>query len=146
MICRAEVRCDRARCAAIINKPPSRFSEATLTPIPTLPPPSNTMAGSGPHDTITQTLSSPPSPMLEEILATYSAQVDGDKELLAAILRAKEAEDLRVAAMASLQQTIVQLQHALAQVGGIIPLDSPPQSRRSSVRERRRPKPRASSS
>lgn len=32
--------------------------------------------------------------MLEEILTTFTAQVDGDKDLLAAILRAKEAEEL----------------------------------------------------
>ncbi|KAG9123761.1 hypothetical protein FRC07_014038 [Ceratobasidium sp. 392] len=52
------------------------------------------MASSNAHDTITETLSSPPPPMLEEILSTYSAQVGGDKEILAAILRAKEAEEL----------------------------------------------------
>ncbi|KAG8696241.1 hypothetical protein FRC08_007285 [Ceratobasidium sp. 394] len=102
------------------------------------------MASPNPRDTITQTLSSPPPPALEEILATFSAQVDGDKELLAAILRAKEAEELRIAAVANLQQTIVQLQHALAQASGAVPLDLPPQSRRNSTRGRRKPNSRVS--
>ena len=40
------------------------------------------------------TVSKAPPPMLEEIMSTFAAQVDGDKDLLAAILRAKEAEEL----------------------------------------------------
>ncbi|QRV79150.1 hypothetical protein RhiJN_07165 [Ceratobasidium sp. AG-Ba] len=104
------------------------------------------MANTHAHDTITQTLGSPPPPMLEEIMTTFSAQVDGDKELLAAILRAKEAEELRVAAVANLQQTIVQLQFALGQASRVISLSSPPQSRSNSMRRRRKPNSSASSS
>jgi hypothetical protein len=66
---------------------------------------------SGSYNTITNTLSSvcgiipqlaaqflifpkPPPPTLEEILKTFKSQENGDKELLAAIVRAKEAEEL----------------------------------------------------
>lgn len=129
-------------------------------------------------DTITKTLSSvccftrnlkqytydsfsicakPPPPTLEEILATFNAQEDGDKELLAAIIRAKEAEDLvscatitnecywaygitgcqRIAAVASLQETIVQLQHVLVQSSGALPLGSQQRSQATKTARRR---------
>ncbi|KAF8608642.1 hypothetical protein BDV93DRAFT_518719 [Ceratobasidium sp. AG-I] len=98
-------------------------------------------------DTITQTLSSAPPPMLEEILSTFAAQVDGDKDLLAAILRAKEAEELRIAAVAGLQQTIVQLQHTLAQASGMLPPSTPPPEPQParSTSARRKPSSRAHS-
>jgi hypothetical protein len=134
------------------------------------------------HDTITKTLSSvrqnclimaawvlifpkPPPPTLEEILGTFSSQEDGDKELLEAIVRAKEAEELvgviqgristcsmrpscqRVAAVASLQETIMQLQHALAQASGLIPSPrTPPRRSQASKTARRRAAPNRSAS
>ncbi|CAE6438436.1 hypothetical protein ACGC1H_006984 [Rhizoctonia solani] len=93
---------------------------------------------SGNYDAITKTLSSPPPPTLQEILGTFNAQEDGDKELLAAIVRAKEAEELRVAAVASLQETIMQLQHALAQASGLIPSPHTPPRRSQPTKSTRR--------
>ncbi|CAE6542285.1 unnamed protein product [Rhizoctonia solani] len=102
---------------------------------------------SGNYDAITKTLSSPPPPTLEEILCAFNAQEDGDKELLAAIVRAKEAEELRVAAVASLQETIMQLQHALAQASGLIPGPrTPPRRSHSTKSTRRRAAPNRSTS
>lgn len=96
-------------------------------------------------DTISKTLSSPPPPTLEEIMATFNAQENGDKELLAAIVRAKEAEELRVAAVASLQETIMQLQHALAQASGLISPRTPPRRGQSSKSVRHRTASRSNS-
>ncbi|KAF8757233.1 rRNA adenine dimethylase [Rhizoctonia solani] len=125
MVCRAENQ------ACGHNQEPRRHnrynspSSASLVESPTLLHPSLLpkfiIAMSSNYDTITKTLSSPPPPTLEEILGTFSSQEGGDKELLEAIVRAKEAEELRVAAVASLQETIMQLQHALAQASGLIP-------------------------
>ncbi|CAE6416771.1 unnamed protein product [Rhizoctonia solani] len=93
------------------------------------------------YDTITKTLSSPPPPTLEEILGTFNSKEDGDKELLEAIVRAKEAEELRVAAVVSLQETIMQLQHALAQASGLIPGPRTPPRRNQSTKTVRRKAP-----
>ncbi|ELU42667.1 rRNA (adenine-N6,N6-)-dimethyltransferase [Rhizoctonia solani AG-1 IA] len=108
------------------------------------------IAMSSNYDNITKTLSSvrqPPPPTLEEILGTFSSQEGGDKELLEAIVRAKEAEELRVAAVASLQETIMQLQHALAQASGLIPPPrTPPRRNQSTKTARRRAAPNRSTS
>ncbi|CAE7150891.1 unnamed protein product [Rhizoctonia solani] len=105
------------------------------------------MMSNGNYDAITKTLSSPPPPTLGEILGTFNAQEDGDKELLAAIVRAKEAEELRVAAVASLQETIMQLQHTLAQASGLIPSPrTPPRRSQSTKSTRRRAAPNRSTS
>ena len=60
-----------------------------------------------------------PPPMLEEILSTFAAQADGDKDLLAAILRAKEAEEL-VSCMPTPYHTLkpTKLFHVPAHRGG----------------------------
>ncbi|KAB5593041.1 hypothetical protein CTheo_3506 [Ceratobasidium theobromae] len=61
-----------------------------------------------------QALSQAPPPTIREILGAYSAKGEGDREMLVALLNAKSAEDQRIAAVATLQQTVLQMQHSLA--------------------------------
>ncbi|KAG8905929.1 hypothetical protein FRB99_007934 [Tulasnella sp. 403] len=51
-----------------------------------------------------------PPPNLTDVLGAYAQKGDGDREMLLNILKAKSAEDQRIAAVASLHQTILQLQ------------------------------------
>ncbi|KAJ1310368.1 hypothetical protein OPQ81_007106 [Rhizoctonia solani] len=85
-----------------------------------LHPPRSTGAAS-PHqstksvlDSTFQALSQAPPPTIREILGAYSAKGEGDREMLVALLNAKSAEDQRIAAVATLQQTVLQMQHSLA--------------------------------
>ncbi|KAG1716355.1 hypothetical protein ID866_839 [Astraeus odoratus] len=50
-----------------------------------------------------------PPPTLREILAAYKAKGDGDRDTLLAMLNAKTAEDQRLAAVASLHRTLLEL-------------------------------------
>ncbi|KAG8710237.1 hypothetical protein FRC09_000232 [Ceratobasidium sp. 395] len=59
-------------------------------------------------------LSQAPPPALREILSAYNAKGEGDRDMLVALLNAKSAEDQRLSAIATLHQTILQMQHALA--------------------------------
>ncbi|KAG9104958.1 hypothetical protein FRC06_005025, partial [Ceratobasidium sp. 370] len=61
-----------------------------------------------------QALSQAPPPSIREILGAYSAKGEGDRDMLVALLNAKSAEDQRIAAVATLQQTVLQMQHSLA--------------------------------
>ncbi|CAE6440482.1 hypothetical protein RSOLAG1IB_09180 [Rhizoctonia solani AG-1 IB] len=63
-------------------------------------------------DTVFAVLNQPPPPTLREVLAAYSAKGDGDREMLIALLKAKAAEDTRIANVAQLQQHLVQMQMA----------------------------------
>lgn len=54
----------------------------------------------------------PPAPSLREVLGAYRLKGDGDREMLLAILGAKAAEDQRIAAMAQLHHTILQVTHS----------------------------------
>ncbi|KEP53605.1 hypothetical protein V565_029090, partial [Rhizoctonia solani 123E] len=82
-------------------------------------PPRSTGAAS-PHpstkvlDSTFQALSQAPPPTIREILGAYSTKGEGDREMLVALLNAKSAEDQRIAAVAALQQTVLQMQHSLA--------------------------------
>ncbi|CUA69812.1 hypothetical protein RSOLAG22IIIB_04064 [Rhizoctonia solani] len=75
------------------------------------PPRSPTETTSSP-DAAMAALNQPPPPSLREILAAYSSKGDGDREMLIALLRAKAAEDERIANVAKLQQQIIQMQLA----------------------------------
>lgn len=50
-----------------------------------------------------------PPPSLREILGAYKAKGDGDRDMLLAMLNAKSAEDQRLAAVASLHRTLLDL-------------------------------------
>ncbi|KAG9124568.1 hypothetical protein FRC07_011086, partial [Ceratobasidium sp. 392] len=65
-------------------------------------------------DSTFQALSQAPPPSIREILGAYSAKGEGDRDMLVALLNAKSAEDQRIAAVATLQQTVLQMQHSLA--------------------------------
>ncbi|EKM83454.1 hypothetical protein AGABI1DRAFT_110115 [Agaricus bisporus var. burnettii JB137-S8] len=54
-----------------------------------------------------QILDKPTPPTLREILAAYRANGDGDRDMLLAMLNAKAAEDQRIAAMANLHRTVL---------------------------------------
>ncbi|KAL4068283.1 hypothetical protein V8B97DRAFT_2018379 [Scleroderma yunnanense] len=54
-------------------------------------------------------LEQPPPPSLREILGAYKAKGDGDRDMLLAILNAKSAEDQRLAAVASLHRTLLEV-------------------------------------
>ncbi|KAH0838517.1 hypothetical protein J3R83DRAFT_6834 [Lanmaoa asiatica] len=51
----------------------------------------------------------PPPPCLREILGAYRSKGDGDRDMLIAMLNAKSAEDQRIAAIASLHRTLLDL-------------------------------------
>ncbi|KAH8100465.1 hypothetical protein BXZ70DRAFT_148136 [Cristinia sonorae] len=51
----------------------------------------------------------PPPPTLREILGAYKAKGDGDREMLLTMLNAKSAEDQRIASMASLHRTMLEM-------------------------------------
>ncbi|KIJ68666.1 hypothetical protein HYDPIDRAFT_106904 [Hydnomerulius pinastri MD-312] len=50
-----------------------------------------------------------PPPSLREILGAYKSKGDGDRDMLIAMLNAKSAEDQRIAAVASLRRTLLEL-------------------------------------
>ncbi|KAN0100839.1 hypothetical protein V8E55_000823 [Tylopilus felleus] len=54
-------------------------------------------------------LEQPPPPTLREILGAYRSKGDGDRDMLIAMLNAKTAEDQRMAAIASLHKTLLDL-------------------------------------
>ncbi|TDL28802.1 hypothetical protein BD410DRAFT_781340 [Rickenella mellea] len=56
-----------------------------------------------------QVLDQPPPPTLREILGAYKSKGDGDREMLLAMLNAKSAEDQRIASMASLHRTMLDI-------------------------------------
>ncbi|CAE6474749.1 unnamed protein product [Rhizoctonia solani] len=78
-------------------------------------------------DSTFQALSQAPPPTIREILGAYSAKGDGDREMLVALLNAKSAEDQRIAAVATLQQTVLQMQHSLALAQAQAAASQPPQ-------------------
>ncbi|KAJ3490515.1 hypothetical protein NLI96_g1394 [Meripilus lineatus] len=53
--------------------------------------------------------SQPPPPSLREILGAYRAKGDGDRDMLLAMLNAKSAEDQRLASVASLHRTMLEM-------------------------------------
>lgn len=53
-------------------------------------------------------LQQPPPPSIREVLTAYNAKGTGDREMLLAMLNAKSAEDNRIAAMATLQNSMLQ--------------------------------------
>ncbi|CUA72288.1 hypothetical protein RSOLAG22IIIB_00953 [Rhizoctonia solani] len=65
-------------------------------------------------DSTFRALSQAPPPTIREILGAYSTKGEGDRDMLVALLNAKSAEDQRIAAVAALQQTVLQMQHSLA--------------------------------
>ncbi|EPQ60974.1 hypothetical protein GLOTRDRAFT_109240 [Gloeophyllum trabeum ATCC 11539] len=58
-----------------------------------------------------------PPPSLREILGAYNARGDGDREMLLAMLNAKSAEDQRLAAVATLQRTMLEMYRASSLAG-----------------------------
>ncbi|QRW07078.1 hypothetical protein RhiLY_06077 [Ceratobasidium sp. AG-Ba] len=61
-----------------------------------------------------QALSQPPPPSLREILAAYASKGQGDRDMLIALLNAKAAEESRIAAVATLQHNVLQMQLSVA--------------------------------
>ncbi|KAI0762674.1 hypothetical protein C8Q74DRAFT_170230 [Fomes fomentarius] len=51
----------------------------------------------------------PPPPTLREILEAYKARGDGDREMLLAMLNAKSSEDQRIASIATLHRTMLDM-------------------------------------
>ncbi|KAH7340294.1 hypothetical protein B0J17DRAFT_715523 [Rhizoctonia solani] len=82
------------------------------------PPPTAKVTGSEQPRPILETtwhaLSQAPPPSLREILSAYNSKGEGDREMLVALLNAKSAEDQRLASLATLHQTVLQMQHAIA--------------------------------
>ncbi|KAF7339955.1 hypothetical protein MVEN_01913200 [Mycena venus] len=57
-------------------------------------------------------LDQPPPPSLRDILGAYKANGDGDRDMLLAMLNAKAAEDQRLASMAALHRTMLEVYQA----------------------------------
>ncbi|CAE6433509.1 unnamed protein product [Rhizoctonia solani] len=92
---------------------PKAASAATAAPSPAAKP-----AGVEQPRPILETtwhaLSQAPPPSLREILTAYNSKGEGDRDMLVALLNAKSAEDQRLASLATLHQTVLQMQHAIA--------------------------------
>ncbi|OSX67813.1 hypothetical protein POSPLADRAFT_1030720 [Postia placenta MAD-698-R-SB12] len=56
-----------------------------------------------------QSIQQSPPPSLRDILDAYRAKGDGDRDMLIAMLNAKSAEDQRIASLASLQRTMLDM-------------------------------------
>ncbi|KAJ7102263.1 hypothetical protein B0H15DRAFT_795789 [Mycena belliarum] len=54
-------------------------------------------------------LAQPPPPSLRDILGAYKANGDGDRDMLLAMLNAKSAEDQRLASIAALHRTMLEV-------------------------------------
>ncbi|KZW02036.1 hypothetical protein EXIGLDRAFT_736764 [Exidia glandulosa HHB12029] len=54
-------------------------------------------------------LQQPPPPSIREVLTAYNAKGTGDREMLLAMLTAKSAEDQRIASLATLQNSMLQI-------------------------------------
>ncbi|KAF8213432.1 hypothetical protein K438DRAFT_2009630 [Mycena galopus ATCC 62051] len=54
-------------------------------------------------------LDQPPPPTMRDILGAYKANGDGDRDMLLAMLNAKAAEDQRLASMAALHRTVLEV-------------------------------------
>jgi len=52
-----------------------------------------------------------PPPSLREVLGAYNLKGDGDRDMLIAMLNAKSAEDQRMASVAALHRTLLELHH-----------------------------------
>ncbi|KAG1783644.1 hypothetical protein EV702DRAFT_8601 [Suillus placidus] len=59
-----------------------------------------------------QILEQAPPPSLREILGAYKSKGDGDRDMLIAMLNAKSAEDQRLASVASLHRTLLEMSAA----------------------------------
>lgn len=59
-----------------------------------------------------QILDQVPPPSLREILGAYKSKGDGDRDMLIAMLNAKSAEDQRLASVASLHRTLLEMSAA----------------------------------
>ncbi|KAI0724268.1 hypothetical protein C8T65DRAFT_625954 [Cerioporus squamosus] len=71
-------------------------------------------------------LEQPPPPTLREILEAYKARGDGDREMLLAMLNAKSSEDQRVASIATLHRTMLDMYHAPpVPAAPVMPLHAP---------------------
>ncbi|KAG8220027.1 hypothetical protein J3R82DRAFT_1039 [Butyriboletus roseoflavus] len=71
-------------------------------------------------------LEQPPPPSLREILGAYRSKGDGDRDMLIAMLNAKSAEDQRMAAVASLHRTLLDLYTTDAKISPPPPLQQYP--------------------
>ncbi|KAG9314585.1 hypothetical protein JVU11DRAFT_5387 [Chiua virens] len=69
--------------------------------------------------------SQPPPPSLREILGAYRARGDGDREMLISMLNAKSTEDQRMAAVASLHKTLLDLYTTDAKIPPVTPQQYP---------------------
>ncbi|CAE6433219.1 unnamed protein product [Rhizoctonia solani] len=86
-------------------------------PSTTAPPPAAKVGSEQPRpilETTWHALSQTAPPSLREILSAYNSKGEGDREMLIALLNAKSAEDQRLASLATLHQTVLQMQHAIA--------------------------------
>ncbi|KAF8740668.1 hypothetical protein AX14_007800 [Amanita brunnescens Koide BX004] len=66
----------------------------------------------------------PPPPSLRDILAAYKANGDGDREMLLSMLNAKAAEDQRIASVAALHRTALEIYQTTLVDGSHQPLNS----------------------
>ncbi|KAG8965624.1 hypothetical protein FRC00_010177 [Tulasnella sp. 408] len=92
--------------------PVAAATSTQLAAPPAPPPPAQPSSSSNIWDSAWNACTQTPPPNLTEILAAYAQKGDGDREMLLGILKAKSAEDQRIAAVATLHQTILQLQAA----------------------------------
>ncbi|KAG9094037.1 hypothetical protein FS749_013257 [Ceratobasidium sp. UAMH 11750] len=113
------------------------MSAAYASPPRSMSPPTKSML-----DSTFQALSQAPPPSIREILGAYSAKGEGDRDMLVALLNAKSAEDQRIAAVATLQQTVLQMQHSLALAQAQAQLGPVPQPPPSSSSPHQLPSPR----
>ncbi|KAB5587901.1 hypothetical protein CTheo_8657 [Ceratobasidium theobromae] len=80
------------------------------SPTPNSARPGPSSSGPASADSLFTALSQPSPPTLREVLSAYASQEKGDREMLIALLKAKAAEDERIANLAKLHQQVTQMQ------------------------------------
>ncbi|KAG9014852.1 hypothetical protein FRB94_009010 [Tulasnella sp. JGI-2019a] len=121
----------RRRSSDSTTRHDSAASEATTVSPATNNPPTNNI-----WDSAWATINQAPPPTLTDVLGAYAQKGENDREMLLRILQAKSAEDERIASVASLHRTILELQaasvnvqnnaRALATAGYATPSITPP--------------------
>ncbi|KAG8858713.1 hypothetical protein FRB96_004850 [Tulasnella sp. 330] len=102
----------RRRSSESATRHDSAASEAT-----TVAPANDSAPTNNIWDSAWATINQVPPPGLTDVLGAYAQKGENDREMLLRILQAKSAEDERIASVASLQRTILELQSAAIQQG-----------------------------
>ncbi|KAG9125054.1 hypothetical protein FRC07_009144 [Ceratobasidium sp. 392] len=100
--------------SAYASPPHSARATSPKSPLRQSQTQSHASASKAAINTSLQALAQPTPPTLRDILSAYASRGQGDREMLIALLNAKAAEEARIAAVATLQQNVLQMQMTVA--------------------------------